>query len=212
MSSSLKYIAIILVAVVVLVFFFNIKSCGSANNAVQSTNVPIDSNFAPVTHQTYQPPSIPFLSKEKLPVKLPQGVKEKDVKKIIKLTVRDIPSGGKEINIIESKTGEIFVQRDSSIVSIGVIDVRPPLIAFDFRFGAGLSLGKCGKGLRYSPAVLFAPIEWDGWLQLPVVAADLDGIGPGAQIKIYHNIYLGAAQLWRYDVGQQSKIILSYVY
>jgi hypothetical protein len=210
----LKYIALILAASIIALIIYRIERAVSHNDGATTINVPADSNFTPVENKSYRPPSLPF-SPRKLPVKLPRGLKERDVKRVITIDVSGVPKHPpKEINVIETTSGAVFVQRDSSIESVSVTNVEPPILVFGLTFGVGATLGESRSGGRpeLSPAGIFAPVQWDGWLHAPILVADLDGVGPGAEARLYHNIFAGAARLWRYDEGIQLKLLLSYVF
>lgn len=212
MTQALKYIAVILVAAVVLVIILKLGSCGGGVTAPRSLDVPQDSNFVPVTRSEYHVPIFPGKGGLVGP-KLPSGMSEDEVRRIITISVRDLPGVTvKKIDVIESVGGSIFVAKDSMVAEVEVVDVKPSYLRFGLNAGIGITIGKKGDEIRYSPAAMFSPIEWNGWLQLPLFLADFDGVGAGFQAKIYHDIYAGAAHLWRYDTGRQAKIILSYVF
>lgn len=211
MKHILKYTAIILVAVVVLVILLKLKNCGGGKTQRTTVSVPADTNFAAVVKETYQPPSLP-LSKKSSRVKLPAGVKEKDVKKVVTIEVRDVPRDPpKKIEIIETNEGETFVHKDPSIVSVRVTEFQPPIVRLQLKSAAGVSVGKSGRGLRFSPAGIFAPVEWVGWIHAPILFTDLDGLGVGLQVRLYHNICVGTVRIWRYDHGNQAKLFLVYI-
>ncbi len=207
----LKYVAVIIAAVAIIVFIVKIRSCSSTGVTPRSTYVPRDSNFVPVTRQDYQPPSLPF-SKRKLNIKLPAGVKEKDVSKIITLGVGNIAHDStRSFDIIVTKNGEIFLQRDSSVQSLSVTTVTPAVLDFGIRFGFGISAAGFKYPVFIRPSLALAPLEWSGWLQAPTIVADLDGIGVGAQARIYHDVYVGAERLWLYDGESRIKVTLHYM-
>jgi hypothetical protein len=204
----LRYIAIIIACGVIIALIVKFRSCGSDGLKSGTTTVPADRNFSPVTHQEYQPPSTP-LSKRKLPVTLPAGVKERDVKKVTSVTVHNVPNAPpKTINIIETKAGETFVEKDSSILSVTTTDIQPPFFVIDLRFGGGIT----ADFNHISPAAVIALIEWSGWLQAPIVLADIDGIAAGAQARLYHDIFIGAVHEWRFDQTKQSKLTMNFMF
>jgi len=207
MIRTIKYTAIIIVCGTMIYLITRVERCGKGGTPSQTIEVPSDSNFAPIVKQEYTPPSLPFI-KGRMKGKLPKGIGERDVKKITDITLSNKPKKDETISIIETKNGNIFVAKDSSVKSVTVIEFEPPIMSLQIGFGAGLSLDyKCK---RISPAAIFAPIEWIGWLHIPVVSADLDGVGLGAQARVYHNIFVGAANHWRYDSGTQVKFLLTY--
>lgn len=211
-KTILKYVAIIIACGTLIVLAVCIKGCSSNPITLRSIQVPRDSNFTPIVRGSYRPPSTPF-SKKKLPVDLPSGIRERDVKQVITIgfdTSSHRPP--KTVDIIETKTGEVFVLKDSAIKSVSVTVIEAPIFAVDLRFGVGLSIGVNGEShIHVSPAAIMAPFEWSGWLQAPIVVADLDGVGVGAQMRFYHDVYVGASRIWRYDLGTQAKINLNFV-
>ena len=204
----LKYVAIAAVALGLVFFVSKIHSCTSSGVSPQPTYVPRDSNFVPVARQDYQPPSLPF-SKRKLDVKLPAGLKEKDISRVIAIGVGNIAGDStRTFNIIETKGGDVFLQRDSSVRSLTVTRVTPAILDFGIRFGFGISAAGFKDPAFIRPALALAPLEWSGWLQTPTIIADLDGVGVGAQARLYHDFYLGAGRLWLYDGGAKIKATL----
>lgn len=211
-QSYLKYGAIILACVTLLVVLNRVKGCSPFQDGPQSTTVPPDSSFAPVTRKNYQPPSLPF-SKKRLDVRLPRGLEEKDVKRVISLEVSDVPvRPPKKIDIIETVSGEIFIERDSSVQSVSVTQVEPQIVSVAARFGCGFTVSKVNSSLALSPSAVLAPVEWSGWIHAPTIVADLDGVGPGAQLQLYHDLHVGAARLWRYEGETQLKLSLAYMF
>jgi hypothetical protein len=212
MKEVLKYIAIIIVCATAIYGIAQIKGCGSNNVGPGSIVLPADTNFTPIEYKFYQPSSLPF-SKKKSPVKLPAGMREKDVKRVVSVTVNDIPkSPPKKIDIIETKAGETFVYKDSSIQSVNILTFEPPVVGWDLRFGAGISMGLMNERIKFSPSAIIAPVEWMGWLRVPAVIADIDGFGAGGLVQVYYDIYCGPGLLWRYDQGTQLKIVISYLF
>lgn len=213
MQSILKYTAIIICCGTAIVFLFKLQSCWKAGAiGPQSLDVPQDSSFQPMVHQNYKPPSLPF-SKGKLPAKLPQGVGERDVKRVVSVTVKDV-KGSRTIDIVETKTGAIYVPKDSVVVSAVVTNIVPPLFTFQLRYGLGVTVGDGGGSpvIRLMPAATASLMEWDGWLQAPIVSADLDGVGLGIQCKLYHDIYAGGLWQRKFEGGSQGKLVFDYAF
>ncbi len=207
----LKYAAIIVACLTALVTLSRLRGCSGPEGGRQSTVVPSDSNFTAVTRQDYRPPSSP-LSNKRLDVALPKGVKEKDVRKVTSIQVSNVPAHPpKKIDIIETRHGETFVAKDSSIQSVTVTVIEPQLLSLSLRFGFGMTLSRIKNAAVVSPAAIMAPVEWSGWIHAPTIVADLDGIGPGAQVSIYHDLYVGAARLWLYEGGDRLKLSLAYM-
>lgn len=205
---SLKGIALVVVAVVIVFIVIRINSWINPPHENVTVTVPKDTAFAPVWHDRYQPPSLPFSGK-KFPVKLPRNVPESDVSRII--TVE--PTGtSHELHIIETKDGDIYIEKDSTIRKVTVTTIDPPLFSFGTRFGAGLSVTRRNDRAVFSPVVVYAPVEWSGWIHAPIAVADLEGIGLGAQFKVYHDIHLGGSHLWRYDEGTALKLTATFMF
>jgi hypothetical protein len=208
----LKAASVIIVCATIVFIVLQMKSCGKKASVSASVSSPTDSNFSQISHEEYKPSSLPFSGK-KAPVNLPEGVEEKDVQRVVSIEVKDVPkSEPKKIDVVETKSGEIYVAKDTSVVSVKVTEFEPKLFDFDLRFGVGLSVGLPSSGVRLSPAAVAAPIVWAGFIHAPIVVADLDGLGVGAQARLYHDIFVGAARFWRYDGGNQYKVLLSLIF
>jgi hypothetical protein len=117
----------------------------------------------------------------------------------------------KKIDIIETITGQVYVGRDPSVKSVAVTAVEPRLLSFGLRFGCGLSISRPDQEFALSPAAVFAPVRWSGWIDAPTLVADFAGFGPGAQLQIYHDLHLGAARLWLYQGGSRAELTLVYM-
>ena len=209
MTKSLKYISIIVVCAAVIYLIFQFRNCSKSTVSNPGvTVVPKDTNFQAVKQEVYR---IPWaLSTRKNPkVKLPVNIKEKDVKNVITVETKEKP--GNPVDIISTNDGGIYVNKDSSISSVTVTSYQPPFFDIGLKFGAGISLGYNNR-VTVSPVVTVALGHWYGWLQAPVAAVDLDGLGLGMQAKLYNDIYGGAYKLWRYDSGSQIKLTLNYVF
>lgn len=213
MNKTLQYIAIIFVVALAIVVLAKLRSCKPEPQDLTggTITVPADKNFMPVEHRTEQPSSWPW-AKDKTPMKLPEGVKEKDVKQIIsvKLEPTDSSSKGKTIDIILMNAGEIFVRNDSAIKSVTQTVIVPPLLDLRMTLGIGLSLSRQNESFRVMPTGTFSPARWAGWLRAPQLVVDLDGIGAGASVKLYHDIDVGAAKIFNYGEGSQLKLTLTY--
>ena len=213
MEKYLKYGVIALVAVTVLIAIFKISSCFSPEPVTIAGNTvtPVDSGFNPITTNTYIPPSFPF-SEKKIPVKLPWDVNETDVKKVITVDLIDTTSGDipQRIQIIETNEDEIFVQKDGRIEKVEVLTVKPPFFRFSLDAGLGLSAAWESPIVKCSPIVVFAPLRWAGWLDAPVLAADLFGVGAGAQGRLYHDIFIGAGAFYGYGGDRRVEAFLTY--
>jgi hypothetical protein len=208
----LKLAAAVVLLIVAIVAVSRFNSCMNNWRGIgkTSTDTPKDSSFMPIEHRHYQPPSLPGLTNlvgipPTAPAKLPKGVSEKDVKRVLTLNVREL---SKPINVIEMKDDRVFVEKDSGLVSVGVTDYVPPIVQFGFYPGVGISIGKVGTSaptfpMRFSPLATVAVADWWGLVRVPCIAADLDGIGISASAKIYYDFYIGVAMLWKYEDTSQ---------
>lgn len=211
-TNLIKAIALLVIVGVLILALAKFQSCGDGDVVVTENHVPADTNFAPTIEQEYTAPSLPF-QKKKFPVELPKGIKEKDIAEIT--TIKQKSEDGKpakQIDIIKTKDGETFIKKDSSIESITVTHFNPPTMNINFRFGVGFTASYIDKKLKPLPAAFIAPVEWFGWLQLPTLGADLDGVGPGLGIKLYHDIYIGANHLWQFEEGNKEKLSIAYYF
>lgn len=215
MRTILQTIGGVIVLVVVIVLIVKFRGCRDVDHLDGGTivRVPDDTTFAPVHVKEYQPPSLPF-SKKKLPVRLPKGMDEDDVARVVTLEIPPDTLGKKKrtIDVIETKKGDVLVSLDSGPFEVTVTEIVPPLISFSMRFGAGVTLGRKDGQNTFSPAVMFAPVEWSGWLEAPFLTADLEGLGVGGQARVYHDVYIGIAKLWRYEEGSRIKLDLAFMF
>lgn len=158
--------------------------------------------FEDVHSGTYRPPSIPVIEK-KGQSPLPAGIDERQVDRVVKihLTERDTA-----LSIVELKTGEVLVERDSIIDRVEVIDFSPPLLLFDIRFALGLSSGSEEDGnWSVRPAASASFMELAGAVRIPVVLVDTRHVGLGCSTRIYHEIWAGAGIFAQYsDLGARS--------
>jgi len=222
MTTVLKYIAVIVVCYTLILTVFEVRgfltNFGKTNSVkFHSVETPKDTNFTSVTRQSYRPPSLPF-SKKKLPSKLPQGVSEQDVKNVISITIHDVPhEPPKQIDIVQTKNDEFFVLKDSSISGVTVTTVEPRIFAAHMAFGLGITMDIGRIGLRPAPGIVLPSVvvsifQWSGWLHAPDLIADLDGVGVGAQARVYHRIFLGVVRTWSYGMtGAEIKATLSFM-
>ena len=203
----LKNAGLVFVGVIILFIVIRVTSWVTPPD-VHTVTVPKDTTFTPVEHQTYQPPSLPFTGKHS-PVRLPSNVSEKDVERVVTVET----DSAHPVNIIETKDGEVYVAKDSTVKRITVTTFTPPLFSFGLRFGAGLSVAKRGNQAALSPVGVFAPIEWSGWLHAPIGTVDFDGIGVGAQTRVYHDIFLGLSKVaWKFEGGDELKLTASFMF
>jgi len=213
MKEYVKYIAWIIVAIVVLVLIFKISNLIEGPAHVDYTvSTPIDSGFVPIIEKDYKPRSTPFERPSKPPVKLPKGVKESDVKRaIVVVDSMETGSGRKFLDtttVIELKSGEIFVpKKDGKELSVEEYSYKPPILAFGLFGSLGASLGQSAGKLAVSPIVGASLAQISGLVQFPLFSADFDGIGAGIGLR-YGSVMVGAHSHWRFD-GTQRQIKLS---
>ncbi len=217
MKSSHKIaVAVALLLIVVLLFgSVNIRQWASAlftGSVSQPTVVmPSDSSFMPTHHRQYTPPLLSAFGKQTAdpPARLPGGVREKDVRRVVSVKYKGID---KPVSIIETKSGDVFVERDSSLERIDVVAYNPPVVAFGLYPGVGISLAPFGanvgdpgrNGGIIQPMVKLSFAEFFGVVRLPMLALDLKGAGLGAEVKLYHDIYVGAGYFASYsNLSQQ---------
>ena len=194
-----KTAALIALLALGLYLYLNIRSCTKSvpQKTVNNVETPTDSSFIPVKKETYTPPTVPAIEKRRLPVRLPKGVTETDVKQVITVTERPAAKGssqskvpGHDIDIIETNDGEIYVEKDSTIESVTQIRVLPQFFTLEvgIALGANTSLDK-----RVRPQVSWSLGTWAGCVHFPVLTGDPDGISFGADTRVYHDFFLGAA-------------------
>ncbi len=217
-ENILKYIAFILMCSVALVGILQLRDCGTTRDtsSLMPTQIrkPADTSFIPVEHTVYQPPSLPF-SKKNSGVRIPDGLKERDIAKVINLTIdkRKLPfeeaSAGHDsliqLDVIETLEGEIFVKNEPPLRFVRVTEFEPPLVYFAMNVGAGVTARIDDRRVKFSPACACSFVRWNisGLnLQAPLLVADFNGVGMGAQIKIYHDFYAGCHYQW-YFVGER---------
>lgn len=204
-------VVVIICLGLVFVIATKISSCGRMPDTVASvTETPKDTNFTPVTHDAFQPSSLPF-EKKQFPVKLPEGTNEEDVSRIVTVETHH-GTDTTDIHIIETNKGDVFVEKDSTITKLEVTTIEPRLFQFQSRFGLGFTIGWHSDSYKLSPSASFDPLRWSGWLDLPIATVDLDGIGVGAQAKIYDNIFLGVNQTWMFQGGNEVKAGIRFVF
>jgi hypothetical protein len=216
MKDYLKYGAWAVVAIVLLVVVWRISRLIEGGPQTDYTvATPIDSGFVPIIKQEFKPRSTPFERASKPPVKLPQGVKESDVKRVI-IVIKDVKTGSNiavpdTSRIIELKSGEIYVPKEEGTeLTVHEITYMPPILRFGLFASVGVSLGGIPAKLTVSPLVAVSPLQICGFVQFPLVMVDLCGIGAGFGFR-YGNYMAGAFSHWRFDnMQRQVKISVQY--
>ena len=214
MKDLLKYGIIALLAALAIVLVLRVDRCshelldgvtgrgssvGMGNK--YSENIPSDTSFKPVEHATYQPPSLPFLSSRHGPARLPAGAGEKDVKQVVSLKWKGVK---RTTDVIQLRTGETYVEKDSLLEGVTVTDYERPLLAWEPAVGVGVSvLPRIQGAWQFSPSVSISALQWVGRVNIPVLCGDFDGIGFGVEATLYHDFSAGGAVLWRYAEPSQ---------
>lgn len=136
MKDVLKYLAWMAVAGVALVIVREFSRwVGTETQPEFTVSTPVDSGFAPIFQKEFRPRSTPFERASKPPAKLPKGVKESDVKRVIVVTKRLETDAERRIidstTVIELTTGEIFVPKvKGKEVSVEEYRYAPPILDF----------------------------------------------------------------------------------
>jgi len=214
----LKYGAWIIVAAVVLVLGLRLARMleGEPHNEYV-VGSPIDSGFVPIIKKDYRPRSTPFERPSKPPVKLPRGVKESDVKRVIIVTENVKTDSGKTFSdsttVIELKSGEIYVPKeDGKELTVEEFRYVPPILDLGLFGSVGASLGGILAKLTLSPLVAASPLQICGLVQFPLAMADLYGVGVGFGVR-YGDFIVGAFSHWRFDnMQRQIKISIQYCF
>lgn len=203
MNSALKYIAIIVVALVTFMILSQMKHCWQSAPDTVTLVMPSDSNFAMIVKKEYRPVSTPFEKRSKPPAKLPSGVKERDVKRVV-VVVDVYPDSINSVSLVELKSGEVFVPKEEGR-TVEEYTYKSPILDFDLFPLVGLTFG--GK---LSPAVALSPLQVYESVQLPLIVASPDGVGMGFAGR-YREYSLGLTFEWRYrDAGKQAKLVVAY--
>lgn len=208
MKETLKYIALAIAGIAVIVVVVRMSSCGASSEIM--ITVPADSNFVPIARQSYRPRSTPFEKYPPIPVRrYPAGVKEKDVKRVIAVVKHPRNAPPDTTTLIEMKTGEIYVPKEDSVaISVTETEYVPPILAWDLSLLVGASFP--GKNHIVSPLITLSPLTVLGIVRAPLGAADLEGIGIGGAVQ-YKNFSFGVGQFWMFvDAGRRVKLFVCY--
>jgi hypothetical protein len=178
--------------------------------------VPADSNFVPVKERNYRPRSTPFERPSNIPVTLPKGVTEANVARIVTV-VKRIPIDSAHFlqdttSIIITKGDQVFVPKQSG-VETGVQDIKfiDPIFRWGLFTSIGASFTKFGvPTLEVSPSIAISPLEILGKVQLPLLAADLSGIGIGIAYRHKDFIFVLADHERFVDAGRSIRIMIHY--
>ena len=217
MSQHLKYSAIILVCVTLLVIIIRFGSCNDAKTDDATIRIPADSGFVPVIERKYRPPSTPFeRSSKKSPAKLPKDLSEGNVARIVTV-VKRIPVDSAHFlwdttSVIVTKGDQVFVPKQPG-TETNVRDTKftDPIFRWGLFTSVGISIVKFGvPTLEVSPSIAIAPLEIMGEVQFPLLTADLTGVGIGVAYR--HNDFIFAlADHERFiDAGRSIQVMVHY--
>jgi hypothetical protein len=162
---------------------------------------PADSNFVPVIKKDYRPPSTPFERPSKPPWKLPKGVSERDVKRVITVAKETPADSAGAVHrdttqIIETFDGRIYIPKElGKATTVRETRYTPPIFAFDLFTSAGITLTRRESKFVVSPLLAIAPLQILGHVQLPLVGADFEGVVAGAGYR-YDRFMLGTVVHW----------------
>jgi len=176
---------------------------------------PADSTFVPVVKREYKPRSTPFERPSKPPVRLPKGVKESDVKRVIVVT-EHIKTDSSRIffdstTVIELKSGAIYVPKEhGKELTVEEFNYVPPVLDFGLFCSVGASVGRYNDKFTISPLMAASLLQICGVVQFPLVMADLQGVGAGFGIR-QGDFMIGAFSHWRFeDMQRQIKLSIQY--
>lgn len=216
MSQHLKYSAIILICVTVLVILFRFGSCNDAKMDDVTIRIPTDSGFVPVTERKYRPPSTPFERSSKSPVKFPKDLSEGNVARIVTV-VKRIPIDSAHslwdtTSVIVTKGDQVFVPKQPGTqTTVQDTKFTDPIFRWGLFSSVGISIAKFGvPTLEVSPSLAIAPLEIMGEVRFPFLTTDLTGVGIG--IAYRHNDFIFAlANHERFiDAGRSIRIMIHY--
>lgn len=219
MKDYLKYITWIVLAVVALVIVFRVTGLFKGGTSEDVTiTTPSDSTFLPIHKREFKPPSIPFERRTKPPVRLPKGVRERDVARAIVITKSgrgrtssDLTALRDTTRMIELKNGAIFVEGvEGTETRVEEITYVPPILSWDFFTSAGVSIGRSEERFLFSPMLAVSPLQISGVVQLPLLIADINGVGIGAGYR-YDNFVFGITSHWQFENKQQGiRLFIAY--
>ena len=167
-----------------------------------------DTNYTPVIKEKERPKSLPTDSGIK--EKLPAGVRQEDVSRIIDLVPTDrtgdfLPD--KPAEIIETKSGEVYVRKDSAFALVKVIDIEEPIVRPGIFFFVGMT-ATVNDGL--APAIGASLLVWDGKFGIPFVAADTKGISAGGDYIFHKDLGIGIGRRFDYKGGGELEAKFAY--
>lgn len=207
MKEYVKYGTYLVICATIAFMCATFKDCGEVGQTPDLVVVPRDSAFLPITKSDYKPASTPFEDPVKPVSKLPIGVKEKDVDRVI--TARKI-STNETLILIITKSGDVHIPKDSTSVNyeFRVTEYHPQI----FDFGLDIALGfTLNADARISPSISFSMLQINEKILFPDIAADLQSIGIGIGYQFYHDLTVTPLYMWNYsDTHNTIKIKVSY--
>lgn len=219
MKDYLKYITWIVLAVVALIIVFRVTGLFKNEQPEEVTvTTPSDSAFLPIHKREFKPSSIPFEKRTKPPVRLPKGIKEKDVARAIIITKSgrgrtsgDLGAIRDTIRLLELKNGSIFVEGIEGIeTKVEEITYVPPILSWGLFTSSGISIGRSEEKFLFSPMLAVSPLQISGVVQFPLLIADLNGVGIGAGYR-YDKFVFGITSHWQFENKQQGiRLFIAY--
>ena len=172
---------------------------------VITTTTPIDTaNFHAVDHGTYRPQSVPLIEHPgKPPATLPSNLKPKDIDQVITI----VKKPGDTTQVIIDKKGNVYVpKQNGKVESVNITTYLPPILSFDWYPSFGID----GNFEKISPVVSIGFCEIYGKLQLPVFSLDIQGIGLGANYKLFDPISLGIIYHSNWNTSKEIRVFVGY--
>ena len=159
------------------------------------------------THEsTIRPSSLPFENEAKPPVVIPPSIKKKDIAKV-DVIVSNHNGTRDTVVVITDKKGNQFVPKQpGGVTEFNEYVYLPPYVAF----GWNPKLGLDGNTTKISPMVAVSFMEIMGRVQLPVFALDLQGVGIGADCKLFDPISIGVLYCTEWNTNKQIRLSLVY--
>lgn len=195
-KSIFKYSLWIILAVIVGALVVGLRNCGNPPRQMAGVVTPLDSNYLPVRVEQYRPPSLPFEHANPPVKRLPVGVREKDVRRVVTIAKISGP-----LQLVETNDGMIYLPKDSSTSSITVTNYLPPVFEFSPEIFGGISLGLGGESFSVLPSAGISVFNMCGSLHVPVIAVNPYGLGVGAGVQVIGNYYVGFSRdLWNWTL------------
>jgi hypothetical protein len=164
-----------------------------------------DSTVAPTNEFNFKPRSTPFESKKTPLVRIPEGVKDKNIVKAIRIIKTDSTGHTDTTGIILMEDGQVLVDNAGKVIKqVDVATYVPPILDWGLHMQVGITVWN-----RISPAIGIAPLEIEGCFQLPLIVLDYYGIGTGAAYRL-KDYSFGLIWHYGYNLGKQIKFTLTY--